>query len=309
MFRKKILLIDDSDFFAQYVRNILIDAGYIMLHANNGETGLHMVREEKPDLVLLDIVMPDMDGFEVCRILREAESNNLMPIIILTSKDNQDDKLIGLELGADDYITKPFDKRELLSRVKNTLRRIDRNRNANPLTGLPGNLEIQAEINSRIEKKEKFAVIYVDLDNFKAYNDAYGFAKGDIAIKLTADILTDGVRYFGSSDDFIGHIGGDDFVIITDIPNAEPICKETIEQFNYRIRELYSEKDLETGYIITTNRFGNRIEYPMMSISLAVVMNKQHDIPDHLAVAEIAAYLKREAKRLPGSNYILGPKE
>ncbi|HVI42751.1 MAG TPA: response regulator, partial [Anaerovoracaceae bacterium] len=188
MFQKKILLIDDSDFFAKYIREVLEAADYIVIHANKGEDGLRMVRVEKPDLVLLDVIMPDIDGFEICRILRDAESNNLMPIIMLTSQDNQDDKLMGLELGADDYITKPFNNRELLSRVKNTLKRIERNRGASPLTGLPGNLEIQAEINSQIEKKVPFAIIYADLDNFKAYNDVYGFAKGDIAIKMTADI-------------------------------------------------------------------------------------------------------------------------
>lgn len=304
MFRKKILLIDDSDFFAQVVRNVLEEAGYIMLHANKGEVGLKMVREEKPDLVLLDVVMPDMDGFHVCSILRDSESNNLMPIIMLTSQDNQEDKLIGLELGADDYITKPFNNRELLSRVKNTLKRIDRNRGASPLTGLQGNLEIQAEIIPRIEKKLHFAVVYVDLDNFKAYNDVYGFAKGDIAIKMTADILTDGVRDYGNSDDFIGHIGGDDFVFITKPQTAEAICKGVIEQFDRRARELYNEKDLEAGSINTCNRLGVCMLYPIMTVSLAIVTNENGSFQTYLEMAEIAAELKKKAKALPGSNFV-----
>jgi len=304
MFRKKILLIDDSDFFAQCVRNILEESGYIMLHANKGEIGLRLVREEKPDLVLLDVVMPDMDGFQVCRILREAESNNLMPIIMLTSQDNQEDKLVGLELGADDYITKPFNNRELLSRVRNTLKRIDRNRGANPLTGLPGNLEIQAEINSKIEKKVPFAVVHVDLDNFKAYNDVYGFAKGDIAIKMTADILMDGMRDYGNSDDFIGHIGGDDFVFITKPQNAEAICEGVIEQFDRRIKELYSEKDLEAGHIYTCNRLDVCMLYPIMTVSLAIVTNENSCFRNYLEMAKIAAELKKRAKALPGSNFM-----
>lgn len=304
MFQKKILLIDDSDFFAKCIRDILEAADYNVIHANKGEVGLRMVREEKPDLVLLDIIMPDMNGFEVCRILREAESNNLMPIIILTSQDNQEDKLIGLELGADDYITKPFNNRELLSRVKNTLRRIDRNRGANPLTGLPGNLEIQAEINSRIEKKESFAIVYADLDNFKAYNDVYGFAKGDIVIKMTADILTDEIRDFGNRDDFIGHIGGDDFVFITKPENAEVICNGVVISFDKRIKELYHKEDIEAGFILTLNRLGASIEYPIMSISLAVITNQRRSFQNHLQVAEVAAELKKKAKSLPGSNFV-----
>ena len=304
LFQKKILIIDDSNFFAKCITDILNEADYRVIHATKGEEGLRLVREEKPDLVLLDIVMPDMDGFEVCRILRDAESNNLMPIIILTSQDNQDDKLIGLELGADDYITKPFNNRELLSRVKNTLRRIDRNRGANPLTGLPGNLEIQGEINSRIEKKLPFATIYADLDNFKAYNDAYGFAKGDIAIKMTADILTDEIQIYGNQEDFNGHIGGDDFVVITKPENAESICEGIIFQFDQRIRELYNIVDLEAGYIFTLNRLGERMEYPIMSISLAIVSNERRSYQNHLEVAENAAELKKKAKAMLGSNFV-----
>lgn len=304
MFRKKILLIDDSDFFARLVRNILEEAGYNVLHANRGDAGLKMVREEKPDLVLLDVVMPDMDGFQVCSILRDSESNNLMPIIMLTSQDNQEDKLIGLELGADDYITKPFNNRELLSRVRNTLRRIDRNRGANPLTGLPGNLEIQAEINSRIEKKQSFNVIHVDLDNFKAYNDAYGFAKGDIAIKLTADILKDEIRDYGNQDDFIGHIGGDDFVFITKPHNSDMICQGVINQFDRRIRDLYSQHDLEAGFISTSNRLGTTIQYPIMTVSLAIVTNDNCSFQDYLEMGEVAAALKKRAKSMSGSNFV-----
>lgn len=304
MFQKKILLIDDSDFFAKCIKDVLETANYIVIHANKGEDGLRMVRAEKPDLVLLDVVMPDMDGFEVCRILRDSESNNLMPIIMLTSQDNQEDKLIGLELGADDYITKPFNNRELLSRVKNTLKRIQRNRGANPLTGLAGNLQIQAEINSRIEKDIPFAIVYADLDNFKAYNDVYGFAKGDIAIKMTADILTDEIRENGSPDDFVGHIGGDDFVLITKPENVEEISAGVVALFDKRIKELYSKEDIERGYIANLNRFGASIEYPIMSISLAIVTNERRLYQNHLQVAETAAELKKKAKLLPGSNFV-----
>ncbi len=305
MFQKKILLIDDSSFFAKLIQNVLETVDYVVIHASSGEEGLHLVRKEKPDLVLLDVVMPDMDGFEVCKILRDDESNNLMPIIMLTSQDEQDDKLMGLELGADDYIIKPFNDRELISRVRNTLRRIERNRGANPLTGLPGNLEIQAEINSKIEKQAFFAVIYGDLDNFKAYNDAYGFAKGDIAIKMTADILVDEVRAKGTSDSFVGHIGGDDFVIVTDPENAMELCLEIIDHFDARIRELYSAKDLETGFISTTNRRGESMEYPLMSISLVIVTNEHLEYQNHLQVAETAAELKKKVKSMKGSNFLL----
>jgi len=304
MFKKKILVIDDTKLMLCMITSILEENGYEVVTATSGLEGIQKVKEEKPDLVLLDIVMPEMDGFEVCRILREDESNNLMPIIILTGQDNEDDKLTGLELGADDYIIKPFNHRELLSRVRNTLRRIDRNRYANPLTGLQGNLEIQAEINRRISKDIIFSVLYADLDNFKAYNDVYGFISGDRAIKMTADIITDSVHAFGSPDDFIGHIGGDDFVIVTTPEHDIAICDSIITEFDKKIPSLYSEQDKEKGYITTVSRTGKIKDYPIMTISIAIVTNEHRKIENAIQAGEIAAELKKMAKRIEGSTYV-----
>nr|WP_280634482.1 diguanylate cyclase [Clostridium aminobutyricum] len=169
---------------------------------------------------------------------------------------------------------------------------------------MPGNLEIQAEINARIEKETPFATVYADLDNFKAYNDAYGFAKGDMAIKLTADIIMDGIQAHENKDDFIGHIGGDDFIFITSPHIAESICKKVIFQFDKRITELYNKEDLETGYIITVNPLGKRTEYPIMTISLALVNHQPGIYYNHIQLAEIAAELKRRAKAKLGSNLV-----
>ncbi|MGE5613859.1 MAG: response regulator [Bacillota bacterium] len=304
MFKKKILIIDDTELTVRLITDILEDEGYEVVSANNGIDGIKMVTAEKPDLVLLDVVMPGIDGFEVCKLLRQDESNNLMPIIILTGQGNEEDKLAGLELGADDYITKPFNPRELVSRVKNTLLRIDRNRWANPLTGLPGNTEIQSEINRRIAKGMLFSVLYLDVDNFKAYNDVYGFARGDTAIKMIADILTDNCRTFGSPDDFIGHIGGDDFVVITSPEYADVLCENIIKEFDERVPELYSEEDRKAGFISTANRRGDIIKYPIMTISIAVVSNQFRMLNNHIEVGEIAAELKEKAKSVAGSVYL-----
>ena len=304
MFKKKILVIDDTELTINLIKEILTDAGYEVVVANNGEKGIGMVRTEKPDLVILDVVMPGLDGFEVCKILREDESNNLMPILMLTAKDNEDDKLTGLELGVDDYIIKPFNHRELTSRVKNTLKRIDRNRWANPLTGLQGNLEIHAEINKRIANDELFAVLYLDLDNFKAYNDVYGFSSGDRAIKLTADIILSNVHMVNNQGDFIGHIGGDDFVIIT-VPNkVDELCQGIIQDFDNKIIELYSEEDKVKGYITTVNRLGQEMRFPIITISIAAVTNESRTLYSPIQIAEISAQVKKKAKMITGSAYI-----
>lgn len=304
MFRKKILIIEDSEMMVKLTTDILNAKGYELMAACNGIDGIKMVASEKPDLVLLDVVMPGISGYDVCKILREDESNNLMPIIMLTAQGNEDDKLTGLELGADDYITKPFNPRELISRVNNTLLRIERNRRANPLTGLPGNIEIQSEINHRIAKEAKFSVLYLDVDNFKAYNDVYGFACGDRSIKMIADIITDTVHTFGAQSDFIGHIGGDDFIIITDPEFSDVLCENIIKEFDRKIPEMYSEEDRKACFICTTNRKGHTICFPIMTLSIAVVSNEKRVLNSHIQVGEIGAELKKKAKSIQGSVYL-----
>ena len=286
MFNKKILVIDDSELIQRLIADILGEEGYEVYSAYSGEEGLEKVARIKPDLIILDIVMSGLTGLEVCRILRADVSNNLTPIIMLTAQVSEDDKLIGLELGADDYIMKPFNNRELISRVRNTLVRIERNRYANPLTGMCGNIEVQSELTYRLANNFEIAVIYCDLDNFKAFNDVYGFPKGDTAIRLTADVIRDAVQNVGNRDDFIGHIGGDDFIIITSWDKYEGICKMIIEDFDNKIVSLYNENDKKNGYIITKNRLGKVRTYPIMTISLAVVTNENNDYINPLEIGE-----------------------
>lgn len=303
MSRKKILIIVYSELLLGMIADILKSENYDVVAANSGEEGLHVVSKENPDLVLLDAVLPEMDGFEVCKKLRAEESNNFMPIIILSSQVSEDDKLKALELGADDYIIKPFNPRELLSRVRNTLLRIDKNRYVNPLTGLPGNTEIQVEINHRIAAGDIFSMVYADLNNFKAFNDAYGFACGDRAIKLAADIICSNVHVHGVQGDFIGHIGGDDFIIITVPACVDNICKGIINDFDVKIRGLYNENDLKNGYIVATDRRGNINKHPIMTISLAVVSNEYRKFTSYAHVSEVAAEVKKFVKLIPGSAY------
>jgi diguanylate cyclase (GGDEF)-like protein len=301
---KKILIIDDSFFFRGQLR-LVLSAEYDVVDANSGETGIDMVKTEKPDLVLLDGVLSGMSGFDVCRMLRASDSNNLMPIIMITSINEREDILKALELGADDYIVKPFDNRELFSRIKNLLKRIDRNRNANPLTGLNGNVEIQREFASRMAKGLKFAVGYVDIDNFKAYNDAYGFSRGDTAIVLTADILKDQAAMWGNGDDFVGHIGGDDFIVVSTPDRIEKICSETIAAFDEKILDLYRDEDRRNGCIKTINRKGDIEIFPLMSISIAVVTNQYRELKCHVDIGDIASEIKKKLKAMPGSNYFV----
>ena len=165
-------------------------------------------------------------------------------------------------------------------------------------------MEIQSELNHRLANQLPAAVIYCDLDNFKAFNDVYGFARGDSAIRLTADIIRDAVHQEGNRDDFIGHIGGDDFLVITTPDRYEEVCRFIIEDFDRRILSLYHETDRIKKYIYTRDRQGREEKFPIITISLAVVINEAGRYDNCLQIAEAAAEVKKYVKNMPGSNYL-----
>jgi diguanylate cyclase (GGDEF)-like protein len=279
-------------------------AGYDVTTAANGNEALRVLDAMQPDLVVLDVMMPLMDGYEVARRIRRHPSNTNVPIIMLTAKSEVEDKLAGFDAGADDYMTKPFGPQELLARVKAKIRRVEVSSSLSPLTRLPGNLAIEAELRRRIDEAEAFAVLYLDLDNFKAFNDVYGFAHGDEAIQLIASTAVDVVHRRGTAQDFVGHIGGDDFIVVTLPDRAEEIAREIIDTFDRDIRKLYTAQDLRQGYIETRDRRGTLNRFPIMSLSIAIVSSDQRPLENYARIGEAAAELKRYAKSIGGSVYV-----
>lgn len=223
---------------------------------------------------------------------------------MLTSRSNTADIIAGLEAGADDYLCKPFEPLELVARLRALLRRVQQERSTNPLSGLSGNPAVEKEIKKRIVSGDKFAVLYIDIDNFKAYNDTYGFLQGDEVIKFLAEILISAIQKAGTPNDFLGHIGGDDFIAITEPQKVEDVCHQLITSFDEGIKSFYSKKDWERGYVLTVDRQGREQLFPILSLSIAVVSNEQRKIDTHWLVGEIAAELKKYAKTFPGSIYV-----
>ncbi|MDP3486737.1 MAG: response regulator, partial [Bacillota bacterium] len=301
---KRILVVDDNRLIVNLLRANLLTSGYGVITASDGFSALRAAVSERPDLILLDVMMPEMDGFEVARQIRNNTLIAHVPIIMLTARGSVDSVVEGLDAGADDYISKPFEMTEVLARVKAHLRRSRSERSLSPLTGLPGNITIVDTLKQLVEKDEPYAVVYIDIDNFKSFNDSYGFLQGDEAIKLLASSILASVQKYGNKDDFVGHIGGDDFVICSTPQKADGICQDIIRRFEEQIHTLYRPEHREQGYVVGVSRDGQEIRYPLITVSLAVVTNEQRTITSHWEIGEIAAELKRVAKQLEQSIYI-----
>jgi diguanylate cyclase (GGDEF) domain len=248
--------------------------------------------------------MPRMDGHEVCQILKKDILLRHMPIIMLTGKGETQDKIKGINAGADDYIVKPFEPQELVARIKMITRRSIRDLDANPLSRLPGNVTIMTELEAAISGGKPFAVCYLDLDKFKSFNDTYGFEHGDDVIRETARIILNAVQEVGNRDDFVGHIGGDDFVFLTELDKSEAISNKIINDFDKIAPSFYNQEDRQRGYIIAKDRQGNVNQIPLISISIGIVTNEFRKISHVAEIGEIGAELKKLAKSKQKSNFV-----
>lgn len=303
MTQKRILIVDDDPDILDVLR-ISLEGQYEISEARDGGEALKSVYRRSPDLVILDLVMPKVGGYEVCQKLKKDLLLRHLPIIMLTGKGEVKDKVEGLDAGADDYMVKPFEPSELLARVKMVLRRVEIDLDANPLTRLPGNVSIFNEIEKRINEDRLFAVCYIDLDKFKAFNDKYGFERGDELIRETARVLIGVVEEKGEAHDFIGHIGGDDFVIVTTPKMVDGLCVKIIKDFKPTTIKLYNKEDIKKGYLLGKDRQDKPIKVSLVSISIGVVTNEYRKIEHVAQVSEVGAELKAYAKSLKGSNFV-----
>ncbi len=301
----KVLIADDDPDIRDVIRLTLEDENFDITEAENGEEALKILEAKQFDLLLIDYKMPKMDGREVCRRVKKDFLLRHLPIIMITGKGEMTDKVGGIEAGADDYIVKPFEPKELMAHIQMITRRRNIDLEANPLTRLPGNVSILNELSNRIASKNLFAVCYVDLDKFKSYNDTYGFEHGDQVIKETARILVRTAQEIGNPDDFVGHIGGDDFVLVTTLNKAEEISNKIITDFDRTIPSFYNETDRKNGYIIGKNRQGIEQKISLISVSIGVVTNEFRKIEHVAQIGEIGAELKSYAKSLNKSNFIM----
>ena len=258
-----------------------------------------------PSLIIIDEDAIDEDCVDFCREIRSNEDNSITPIIVISSKREKDHVINILKSDVEYYIKKPVDPTCFYYTIKNVIQLLSKNRRISPLTGLPGNVQIQAEMKKRLLNNEIFAILYFDLDNFKAYNDVYGFANGDEIIKFTARTISKHIHGIKNSDNFIGHIGGDDFVAIINPTDYDKVCKDIIAEFDTSAVEYYSEEDVERGFVEVANRRGIIEQFPLTSISIAVLEVNSNTFKNTLEIAEIASQLKHRAKTILGSTYVI----
>lgn len=296
-----ILVVDDDEDIAQFIAMTLRFDGFDVLTTHDGHDALDKITQHRPDLVLLDVSMPRLDGVEVTRHIRADPLTVTLPVIMLTAKGLSADRVVGLTAGADDYIIKPFDALELSARVRSTLRRNREMREVSPLTGLPGNNRILREIAEWVHRDADFAVCYYDLDRFKAVNDAYGFVRGDEFITLLARSLYQGVIAASPPPVFLGHIGGDDFVVLCHPDQVTPISGRTIEEFENKVRSLYDPSDAARGYLDMTDRLGRQQRVGFVTVSVGVALSTNRRFTDPREAVAVATEMKVVAKGRTGS--------
>ena len=302
---ESLLVVDDDPFIARLLEIELKAAGYDVRVASDGVQALEAAQQRCPDLVLADVMMPNMDGFELTRRLRQDPRTAAVSIIMLTARGLSADKLEGFAIGADDYIVKPFDTPELLARIRGVLRRSRDMRAQSPLTGLPGNVRIEEEIEGRLQQGIEFAILYADLDHFKAFNDHYGFLRGDEAIQATARLLDGLVEEMGDGQGFLGHVGGDDFVVVVPPEKAADVAQMIVERFDEMADELYEPEDRTRGFIAVVDRRGELQRYPRLSISIGVASTDKRAFRHYAEAVAIATEMKTFTKASSGSSWAM----
>jgi diguanylate cyclase (GGDEF)-like protein len=297
-----ILVVDDDEDIARFVQVNLKLHGFEVAHARDGAEALEVIGERRPDLAVVDLMMPRVDGVELTRRLRADPMTAALPIIMLTAKGLTVDKVVGLTAGADDYLVKPFDTSELIARVVSTLRRNREYREVSPLTGLPGNTRIGREITDRVRSGSDYAVGYVDIDRFKSVNDVYGFVRGDEFIGALARSLHKAVMAAGLPPAFLGHIGGDDFVIVCAPDQVRALTEAAVVDFEKAADELYDQDDALRGYVEVRDRRNNLQRAHLVTLSIGVALSSgTRRFADPREIIAVANEMKSVAKSQPGS--------
>ena len=301
---QEVYIIDDDDssilVFRELFKN---DPEYKFINIKSEQ--IDVALKNIPSLIIINEDAVDRDVVELCKQIRTDEDNTITPVIVVSSNSEKSHRVKILQEAIEYFIKKPVDEEYLYYTIKNLNRLLTINRRISPLTGLPGNVQIHAELKKRILNREPFSVLYLDLDNFKAYNDVYGFLKGDEIIEFTAETICKCLHSAYNENVFIGHIGGDDFVGIIPDLHCDKVCQQILATFDAKSLKFFTQEDREKGYIEVANRKGIIEQFPLTSLSIGVVVADVGRFHNILEIAEVGAQVKHAAKSVMGSSYAI----
>lgn len=316
--KKKILIADPEVLSQATLIGTLKDDYQVVTARSLGDVD-KALKANRVDMILLETRLSDGDGFALCRKLKADKLTSALPIIFITHRGNVAAESMAFEVGAADYITKPYNAPTVRARIKNQLKlsaaveELKRLNSlaldANPNTGLPGNNSIMAELNRILLEREAVAVLYADLDNFKIYNDTYGFSQGDKIIIFTANVIRVSLHIAGCGDAFLGHVGGDDFVLVVPAAKCSSVAEEIIRRIDQGILEFYSDEDAKRGYVVAKDREGKLKKYPLVSLSLGAIDLSRRKLATPMEIIDICTETKRSAKAQQGSNLFLDQRQ
>jgi DNA-binding response OmpR family regulator len=303
----RVLLVEADSISSQLLSFSLQREGFQVIQAQSGPDGLRMAREHQADIILSEVLLPDIDGYEMCRQLRADWNTQRIPILLVTSLGGTENRIHGLLAGADDFVTKPYDVRELVIRLRRLISTYSNCSQINAVTHLPGGQVIRTyveEICLRGRARD-WALLQIDLKHFRAFNQVYGFREGDGVLRVLGDLLREIVPpgCVGNTGNpcFIGHEGGDDFVAIVPLVQAGAVCDQLISTFDERIKACYPPEDSQKPYHLLVDRNGNTHMVPHLSLSIGVVTGDLCDGLSYLDVREIATAVTNRAKVEEGS--------
>ena len=297
----RLLVVEDDGDIANMLKIYFTGLQYDVDVANRGRDALEKTRQVLPHLIVLDIMLPDIDGYEVCRTLRTNTRTSHIPVIFLTQKDERSDKLQGLELGADDYITKPFDIEELKLRVQGAIRRAERESLTDPRSGLPAGRLIEEQLR-RIIREKSWALLDLRINYFEGFKEVYGFVAGDDVLRFSAMLIGEVVDEVGTPNDFIGHAGGDNFIIITTVEAAPLIRQKIKDRFAEEVQSHYNFIDRQQGFIQVPKAEGGFEKVGFMTFAAGLVSPDMHSFADIREITELAAEARRQdPTAAPGS--------
>ena len=300
----EVYIIDDDESSIAVFRELFRDdKEYKFISVKSEQIGLAL--KNIPALIVINEDAIKMNVIDVCRKIRKDEDNTITPVIVVSSNGQREHRMKILNESIEYFIKKPVDEGYLYYTVKNLMRLLTINRRMSPLTGLPGNVQINSELKKHLLNNDEFSILYLDLDNFKAYNDVYGFLKGDQIIKFTADTIVRCVHEYIHEGAFVGHIGGDDFIAIVPTLQCDEICKNIIANFDSNVTKFFTDEDNEKGYIEVANRKGIIEQFPLTAISIGVVEADIGRFNNMLEIGEAGAQVKHNAKSIMGSSYFI----